>query len=107
MIRTSKPDFFCIECNKKQTSFWLVFGFGKMFCQLDNRSYSGGIIISSRIKYFFVLFIRCITQMIIMCSYNNIFIFESKIGRAQEHTSELQSRENLVCRLLLEKKKTT
>src|SRR5690606_39473848 len=27
------------------------------------------------------------------------------IGRSEEHTSELQSRENLVCRLLLEKKK--
>src|SRR5690606_39357349 len=27
-------------------------------------------------------------------------------GRSEEHTSELQSRENLVCRLLLEKKKT-
>src|SRR5690606_39528585 len=31
--------------------------------------------------------------------------FESaKEGRSEEHTSELQSRENLVCRLLLEKK---
>src|SRR5690606_39737501 len=28
-----------------------------------------------------------------------------KRGRSEEHTSELQSRENLVCRLLLEKKK--
>ena len=27
------------------------------------------------------------------------------IGRSEEHTSELQSRRNLVCRLLLEKKK--
>src|SRR5690606_41770491 len=27
--------------------------------------------------------------------------------RSEEHTSELQSRENLVCRLLLEKKKTS
>src|SRR5690606_41423114 len=27
-------------------------------------------------------------------------------GRSEGHTSELQSRENLVCRLLLEKKKT-
>src|SRR5436309_12640391 len=27
--------------------------------------------------------------------------------RSEEHTSELQSRENLVCRLLLEKKKCT
>src|SRR5690606_41455834 len=28
------------------------------------------------------------------------------LWRSEEHTSELQSRENLVCRLLLEKKKT-
>src|SRR5260370_26582170 len=28
-------------------------------------------------------------------------------GRSEEHTSELQSHLNLVCRLLLEKKKTT
>src|SRR5690606_40435304 len=28
----------------------------------------------------------------------------STLGRSEEHTSELQSRENLVCRLLLEKK---
>src|SRR5690606_40588808 len=32
-------------------------------------------------------------------------IFESSASRSEEHTSELQSRENLVCRLLLEKKK--
>src|SRR5690606_37090393 len=31
--------------------------------------------------------------------------FISNIDRSEEHTSELQSRENLVCRLLLEKKK--
>src|SRR5690606_42019677 len=30
---------------------------------------------------------------------------EPSAGRSEEHTSELQSRENLVCRLLLEKKK--
>src|SRR2546430_9761945 len=29
------------------------------------------------------------------------------IGRSEEHTSELQSQSNLVCRLLLEKKKNT
>src|SRR5438874_6153570 len=29
------------------------------------------------------------------------------LGRSEEHTSELQSRRDLVCRLLLEKKKTT
>src|SRR5699024_12505843 len=30
-----------------------------------------------------------------------------KTGRSEEHTSELQSRFDLVCRLLLEKKKST
>src|SRR3989475_5152775 len=29
------------------------------------------------------------------------------VGRSEEHTSELQSQSNLVCRLLLEKKKKT
>src|SRR5690606_41477519 len=32
-------------------------------------------------------------------------LFHSQFDRSEEHTSELQSRENLVCRLLLEKKK--
>src|SRR5688572_31146235 len=31
--------------------------------------------------------------------------FSVRIGRSEEHTSELQSQSNLVCRLLLEKKK--
>src|SRR5690606_42087958 len=32
---------------------------------------------------------------------------QQHVTRSEEHTSELQSRENLVCRLLLEKKKKT
>src|SRR5690606_41653993 len=32
-------------------------------------------------------------------------LYDALYGRSEEHTSELQSRENLVCRLLLEKKK--
>src|SRR2546430_7737624 len=31
----------------------------------------------------------------------------AEVARSEEHTSELQSQSNLVCRLLLEKKKTT
>src|SRR2546427_2243830 len=31
----------------------------------------------------------------------------SRLSRSEEHTSELQSQSNLVCRLLLEKKKQT
>src|SRR2546422_5518622 len=34
------------------------------------------------------------------------FTYNSFIERSEEHTSELQSRLHLVCRLLLEKKKT-
>src|SRR5690606_39768572 len=34
-----------------------------------------------------------------------ISLVDPKRFRSEEHTSELQSRENLVCRLLLEKKK--
>src|SRR3712207_7751616 len=33
--------------------------------------------------------------------------FAQSVDRSEEHTSELQSRQYLVCRLLLEKKKTT
>src|SRR5690606_40451554 len=33
-------------------------------------------------------------------------VYFHDIVRSEEHTSELQSRENLVCRLLLEKKKS-
>src|SRR3712207_8917600 len=34
-----------------------------------------------------------------------LFAFEELFPRSEEHTSELQSRQYLVCRLLLEKKK--
>src|SRR5256885_5102029 len=36
----------------------------------------------------------------------SVFSFSDPMGRSEEHTSELQSPCNLVCRLLLEKKKT-
>src|SRR5690606_40706415 len=39
-----------------------------------------------------------------MCT-GTIALVRSVIARSEEHTSELQSREKLVCRLLLEKKK--
>src|SRR5690606_28779212 len=38
-------------------------------------------------------------------AYSNFFAKRADFPRSEEHTSELQSRENLVCRLLLEKKK--
>src|SRR3712207_8666483 len=39
-------------------------------------------------------------------SSSSCITFEAPAGRSEEHTSELQSRQYLVCRLLLEKNKT-
>src|SRR2546430_11713279 len=36
---------------------------------------------------------------------NDVFVAANMFVRSEEHTSELQSQSNLVCRLLLEKKK--
>src|SRR5690606_40132904 len=55
---------------------------------------------------FVVIFIMLVVVVINMVMVLLILILERthSIGRSEEHTSELQSRENLVCRLLLEKK---
>src|SRR5690606_41625289 len=45
------------------------------------------------------LSIRAMEQVV------DFFAAKARQPRSEEHTSELQSRENLVCRLLLEKKK--
>src|SRR5688572_32077046 len=37
--------------------------------------------------------------------YDNALLARAYLHRSEEHTSELQSQSNLVCRLLLEKKK--
>src|SRR2546429_5996155 len=42
-----------------------------------------------------------------MLAGKNFFRSAQALGRSEEHTSELQSRLHLVCRLLLEKKKNT
>src|SRR5690606_40094054 len=52
---------------------------------------------------------RSLTQTVGRAARNlngKAIMYADKI-RSEEHTSELQSRENLVCRLLLEKKKTS
>src|SRR5690606_41939211 len=41
---------------------------------------------------------------VLVCKPSHHLGVGTHIGRSEEHTSELQSRENLVCRLLLEKK---
>src|SRR5690606_41911199 len=53
--------------------------------------------------------IEVFTAELIFCAVDALVGFQGEPNedlRSEEHTSELQSRENLVCRLLLEKKKT-
>src|SRR2546430_7087075 len=45
-------------------------------------------------------YLRCIPNTVVMAPAD-----ENECRRSEEHTSELQSQSNLVCRLLLEKKK--
>src|SRR6266511_5334257 len=45
---------------------------------------------------------KCLMKVVRIDSYPcEFFTFKKIIPRSEEHTSELQSRENLVCRLLL------
>src|SRR3712207_8784517 len=41
----------------------------------------------------------------LVATFGALALILSTVGRSEEHTSELQSRQYLVCRLLLEKKK--
>src|SRR3989442_11309889 len=47
----------------------------------------------------------CSTRSSLTCVAGDISPISSRKNRSEEHTSELQSRPHLVCRLLLEKKK--
>src|SRR5438270_10654131 len=54
------------------------------------------------------LFLTVIKEAILFCGIpcaNALPLLPALLNRSEEHTSELQSQSNLVCRLLLEKKK--
>src|SRR5690349_22643561 len=44
-------------------------------------------------------------DQVIVGDGSRVWIYDRQLNRSEEHTSELQSRRDLVCRLLLEKKK--
>src|SRR2546430_9968017 len=52
-----------------------------------------------------VLFARCLDVSLLRQLFSALIHAVVVNGRSEEHTSELQSQSNLVCRLLLEKKK--
>src|SRR3712207_8037826 len=73
-----------------------LFPYTTLFRSVDASSISSeNIVISFLTKCFFIV------------SLLNLIHFTPKISRSEEHTSELQSRQYLVCRLLLEKKHNT
>src|SRR2546429_3832945 len=53
-----------------------------------------------RLRYLVLFALRCALVLLVVLAFANPYIW-----RSEEHTSELQSRLHLVCRLLLEKKK--
>src|SRR2546429_4615349 len=95
-----------------RAKFWLVM---KIFRTIAEREHTPSLPMTSRRKVFtvFVLtFIRlAISLLLKLCSRyrkasrSRSVRLNSLETRSEEHTSELQSRLHLVCRLLLEKKK--
>src|SRR5690349_4541790 len=56
-------------------------------------------------EYYFLILCATLGMMVMASGIDLITIFIGLETRSEEHTSELQSRRDLVCRLLLEKKK--
>src|SRR5690606_39920531 len=57
----------------------------------------------SSVSIMLVIYLACAVLMLPLVTPSQILELDA-LQRSEEHTSELQSRENLVCRLLLEKK---
>src|SRR5690606_41410968 len=72
------------------------------FCELSSRPVGNAAFISPLTNAFNSVLV--LVWSVIIWSAN--FFSAALPFRSEEHTSELQSRENLVCRLLLEKKNT-
>src|SRR3712207_7807461 len=57
------------------------------------------------LEYVWALFVASNYQKLEVLQSARLLLLLSSVRRSEEHTSELQSRQYLVCRLLLEKKK--
>src|SRR5690625_6144320 len=84
----------------------LIFAIGVNYFAIPNRLSEGGVIGVTIVTYYLFDWSPGLVNFII----NTILLamgYKLFSKRSEEHTSELQSRGHLVCRLLLEKKKTT
>src|SRR5690625_7779443 len=89
-------------------SFFLSFFFLLFFLMIPRPPRSTLFPYTTLFRSFIVLVVALFNQVLTMTGLNPLPFSEEQIyeGRSEEHTSELQSRGHLVCRLLLEKKKT-
>src|SRR5690625_7039399 len=92
--------------NKKASysSFWLFLCYYPFYFSLNAVAKSSNFLPCSIAVSVSSVPVIIRLNSLIDCSIDNSLIV---VARSEEHTSELQSRDNLVCRLLLEKKKIT
>src|SRR5699024_12773741 len=93
------PSFFFLMLRPPPTS--TLFPYTTLF-----RSVFSIIHIGKKIQFFFA-FCFSLSPTSVVCTMKSRRKLISRRLRSEEHTSELQSRFDLVCRLLLEKKKYT
>src|SRR3712207_7094162 len=70
------------------------------------RSERGHVVVACLDGEWHALAARIVAEVLRVHGWRVTFLGASVPARSEEHTSELQSRQYLVCRLLLEKKKT-
>src|SRR3712207_7575707 len=99
MVRACTPTFCSRSAKAMMNGRWSAFG-------IDS---DASIIVSvSHPRRVFTVtgVLTALTTCCVMSNINGTFLSIPAPARSEEHTSELQSRQYLVCRLLLEKKKT-
>src|SRR5690625_1438854 len=77
----------------------------KAYQQFQKEKETKRPVVKNCLKAFFIGGFICLIGQVISMFYVHFFDFTEKTARSEEHTSELQSRGHIVCRLLLEKKK--
>src|SRR5690625_6699749 len=70
-----------------------------------NAAYAGQVVAGEDGRFYFYAPVESVDQTLPNRMAIGVAVADTPVGRSEEHTSELQSRGHLVCRLLLEKKK--